>query len=327
MPRSARPRAYDNLPSERYQGRASFGSEPPSKTKRKEIAEETLFRTPAVLQTMGFSEQPDSIFFSSQLDDLDRSARPGYPRPPIKVRYGDTFSLARELLESRPDYTGKVAVLNCASDTELAGGWRHRSGTTQEDALCYSSTLWPILEKWSGRYPWRRTTQVDREGNPGECAGIFHPNVVIFRDELANDCHVLDRKDWATVSVVSVAALACPPLVPAVAPKSRGARGHSDDWQDMQLKLDKDVLRLKERWRMILRMAAIQEKSVLLLAAIGSGVWKCPPRQIAELLKDYLQEAEFQGWFEDVWVGIYDRKVYDIWREVLESESGASNSS
>ncbi|EHY53521.1 hypothetical protein HRR83_003726 [Exophiala dermatitidis] len=316
MPRSAaRPRAYDNLPSERYQGRASFGSEPPSKTKRKEIAEETLSLIPSVLQTMGFSSQPESIFFSSQLEELDRSrlARPGYPtRPSIKVRYGDTFSLARELLKSRPDYSGKVAVLNCASDTELAGGWRHRFGTTQEDALCYSSTIWPTLEKWSGRYPWR--TIVSRDGNPGECAGIFHPNVVIFRDELAKDCRVLDRKDWATVSVTSVAALACPPLVPAS--KSRGGRG--DQGQDMQLKLDKDVRRLKERWRMILRMAAAQEKSLLLLAAIGCGVWKCPPRQMAELLKECLEEPEFQGWFEDVWVGIYDRKVCDVWREVLE---------
>lgn len=310
MPRSARTRAYDNLPSERYQGRASFG-EPPSRATRKEIADETLSRIPGVLKTMGFPEQPESTFFSSpsQLKELDRSATGhGYPTPEIKVRYGDTFCLARELLKSRPDYTGKVAVLNCASDMELAGGWRHRSGTTQEDALCYSSTLWPTLEKWSGTYPWRTT--VDRDGNPGECAGIFHPNVVIFRDELANDCRVLDPKDWSTVSVISVAALACPPLVPAR--KSRGG-------QDMQLKLDKDVHTLKERFRMILRMAATQEKSVLMLAAIGCGVSMCPPRQMAELVKDCLQEAEFQGWFENVWIGIYDKKVHDIWREVLES--------
>ena len=311
MPRSARPRAYDNLPSERYQGRADFG-EPPSRVKRKEIADETLSRIPSVLETMGFSEQPESTFFFNQLKGLDRSASHEYSTPRIKVRYGDTFCLARELLKSRPDYTGKVAVLNCASDTEVAGGWRHRSGTTQEDALCYSSTLWPTLDKWSGIYPWRTTIQ--REGNPGECAGIFHPNVVIFRDELTEDCRVLERKDWSTVSVISVAALACPPVVPAS--KSRGG-------QDMELKLEKDVQKLKERFRMILRMAAQQGKTVLLLAAIGCGVWMCPPRQMAELLKDCLEEPEFQGWYEDIWIGMYDQKVHDIWREVL--ESGASS--
>ncbi|KAK5046742.1 hypothetical protein LTR84_007503 [Exophiala bonariae] len=192
MPRNDRPRAYDHLPSERYQGRASFG-EPPAKVKRKEIADETLSRDSWRPQNLGVPEQPESSFFSSQLKELDMSVNHGHLSPEIKVRYGDTFCLARELLKSRPDYTGNMAVLNCASDTELAGGWRHRSGTTHEDALCYSSTLWPTLDKWSGTYPWRTT--VDRDGNPGECAGIFHPNVVNFRDELAKNCCVLERKD------------------------------------------------------------------------------------------------------------------------------------
>ncbi|KIW57761.1 hypothetical protein PV05_02321 [Exophiala xenobiotica] len=282
MSRTSRPRAYNNLPQERYQGRASFG-EPPPKEIRKKLADETLSMIPSVLTTMGFGEQPESTLFSSQLEPLDNSICPGYTFPDLKVRYADTFSLARQLLKTRPDYLGKVAVLNCASDTELAGGWRHRSGTTQEDALCYSSTLWPTLDRWKSKYPWRNT--VNRSGgNAGE--------------------------DWTTVSVVSVAGLACPPLVPAQKGKARGEG-------EMQMKLEKDVHTIKERFRMILRMAARQDKSLLLLAALGCGVWKCPPRQIAELLKECLGEPEFNGWFEDIWVGIYDEEVCRIWREVL----------
>lgn len=139
-PHASRPRAYNNLPKERYQGRASFG-EPPSKEMRKKLTDDTLSVIPNVLTSMGYPEQPESTFFSSQLEPLDSSISQGHAFPDIKVRYGDTFSLARQLLTSRRDYLGKVAVLNCASDTELAGGWQHRSGTTQEDALCYSSTL------------------------------------------------------------------------------------------------------------------------------------------------------------------------------------------
>lgn len=312
MSRTSRPRAYNNIPQERYQGRASFG-EPPPKEIRKKLADETLSMIPSVLTTMGFGEQPESTMFSSQLEPLDNSICPGYTFPDIKVRYADTFSLARQLLKTRPNYLGKVAVLNCASDTELAGGWRHRSGTTQEDALCYSSTLWPTLDRWKSKYPWRNT--VDRSGgNAGECAGIFSPNVVIFRDELTHDCKTLQRWDWTTVSVVSVAGLSCPPLVPAQKGKACGEG-------EMQMKLEKDVHTIKERFRMILRMAARQDKSLLLLAALGCGVWKCPPRQIAELLKECLGEPEFNGWFEDIWVGIYDEEVCRIWREVLEAGS------
>lgn len=306
MPRSVRPRAYDNLPPDRYQGRASFG-EPPAKEKRKNMADETLSMIPSVLTDMGLSVHPESTFFPSQLEHLSGPS-PGHILPGIKICYGDTFSLTRQLLSSRPDYMGKVAVLNCASDTEIAGGWRHRSGTTQEDALCYSSTLWPTLDQLKSNYPWRNSVQ--RAGNPGGCAGIFSPNVVIFRDELTQDCRILARKDWTTVTVISVAALACPPLAPVQKSKRPG---------EMRLKLDKDVHTIQERFRMILRMAARQERSVLVLAALGCGVWKCPPRQMAELLRDCLRDPEFHGWFEDICVGIYDEEVCRIWREVLEA--------
>ncbi|KIX96897.1 uncharacterized protein Z520_07617 [Fonsecaea multimorphosa CBS 102226] len=139
-------------------------------------------------------EQSQSTFFPSQLEPLDHNASPGHTYTNIKVRYGDTFSLTRQLLKSRPDYVHKTAVLKCASDAELAGGWRHRFGTTQEDALCYSSTLGPTLDQWREKYPWRTVVQRDRN-NPGECAGVFSPQVVIFRDEISGNCETLPKKD------------------------------------------------------------------------------------------------------------------------------------
>ncbi|OAP61161.1 hypothetical protein AYL99_03362 [Fonsecaea erecta] len=283
MSRSNRPRATNNLPAERYQGRASFGTEPPPKEKRKGMVEETLAQISNVLTTMGIiQEQSKSTFFPTQLETLDNNASPGHTFPNTKVRYGDTFSLTWQVLKTRPDYLHRTAVLNCASDVELAGGWRHRFGTTQEDALCYSSTLWPTLDQWKEKYPWRTVVQ---------------------------------RKDWATVSVLSVAALACSSLVPDKSSKKR-ATG------EMRMKLDKDVETIKERFRMALRMAARQDKSVLMLAALGCGVWKCPPKQVAELLRECLGEAEFAGWFEEIWIGIYDEAVFRIWEEVFGGDAG-----
>ena len=254
-------------------------------------------------------EAAQSTFYISQLPPLNPEDSPSHILDRVEVQYGDTFVLTRQLLRSRPDYAGKVAVLDCASDAELAGGWRHRFGTTQEDALCYSSTLWPMLEMHKEKYPWRKV--VGREKNKGECAGIWSPNVVVFRDELAKECAVLEKKEWVTVGVVSVAALACPPVVPDHDAKRR-ARG------EMRLKLERDVETLKERVRMVLRMAASNGKSVLILAALGCGVWKCPPRQVAEIFTECLSEAEFHGWFERVVAGLYDQEVERTWREVFD---------
>ena len=179
-----RPRATNNLPAGRYQGRASFPAEPPPKEQRKLTAEETLTLVPSVLHQASISpESALTTFHASQLPQLDPAACPDYVPPPIEVQYGDTFTVTRALLTSRPDYTGKIAVLNCASDVELAGGWRHRFGTTQEDALCYSSTLWPTLEPHKEKYPWRKV--VDWEVNESGCAGLWSPDVFVFRDELS----------------------------------------------------------------------------------------------------------------------------------------------
>ncbi len=289
---SNRPRATNNLPAERYQGRASFPTEPPSKNKRKAILEDTLAQGSTFLKKLSITQkQTESTFFNTQLEPLDPGACPGHISTAIQVRYGDTCVVARQLIAARPDYQDRLAMLNCASDAELAGGCRNRFGTTQEDALCYSTTLFWTLEQWRENYPWRKAGVMQRnDRNSGQCSGIYSPKVVIFKDELANDCKALPPKDWKTVSVLSVAALACPPLTPVTTRDSK----HRDS-QEMVLKSSNDLKIIQERWRMILRMAAHHGHSVLVLAALGCGVWKCPSKQVAEILKTCLRETEFQG--------------------------------
>jgi len=86
------------------------------------MADETLSLTPGVLTDIRLSGKPESTFFSSQLERLESDAYPGYILSNIKVYYGDTFSLGRQLVKSRPDYLGKLSVLNYTSDIEIAGG-------------------------------------------------------------------------------------------------------------------------------------------------------------------------------------------------------------
>lgn len=213
--------------------------------------------------------------------------------------------LTRAMCMEQPDWHNKIAVLNCASDAELAGGWKHRAGTTQEDALCYSSTLFPTLEKWKHMYPWRSHCQPRTKGNEAECAGIYSPEVCIIKGELANGCQLFGYDNMVFVSVVSVAAISCPPVM-----KTREGK--------TVMKSPKDKLRLTERVKMVLRMAADNGKTVLMLAAMGCGVWACPPREVAELMKAVLQEPEFAGWFEEVRFGIYDDEVCEVFKDVFE---------
>ena len=149
---------------------------------------------------------------------------------------------------------------------------------------------------------------MERDGNFGGCAGIWSPNVVVFGDELVEECAVLEKREWVGGGLVSVAALACPPVVKDEDGKKAG-RG------EMRLKLDKDVEAIRARGKDGVENECKGGKDC---ACAGSNwVWKCPPSQVAEILEECLDESEFEGWFEKVVRGIYDREVCAVWREVL----------
>ena len=172
---------------------ASFPNPPPSKEVRQQIRDNTLASIPDIHRYFDKPLEAASVFYDSQLPCLDPAQSPNLSYDKVTIEFGDTFVLTRAMRRYRRDWRDKIAVLNCASDAELAGGWKHRAGTTQEDALCYSSTLLPTLEKWKHLYPWRSHCVSREDGNEAECAGIFSPAVYMFKDELSKNCKELER--------------------------------------------------------------------------------------------------------------------------------------
>jgi hypothetical protein len=107
----------------------------PSLTKRKEIAEDTIARTPSIVAATpgAFSE---STFIRDQLSPLSPGSCPNFPPLTIKVGKLDAFTTARNILKKSPEMRGKVTVLNLASDEIRAGGWRQTLAKTQVCAHC-----------------------------------------------------------------------------------------------------------------------------------------------------------------------------------------------
>lgn len=91
----------------------------------------------------------ESTFMPAQLPALSPAASPHLARqqPRVRVLDSDAFAAAPSLLAADP--AARVAVLNLASDAHPGGGWRHTLGRTQEEALCFSSTLYATLrDEW-----------------------------------------------------------------------------------------------------------------------------------------------------------------------------------
>ncbi|KAG6872637.1 hypothetical protein C0995_008068 [Termitomyces sp. Mi166 len=267
--------------------------------RRRAVARDTISRSEAIIcRHAADGASRDSVFLNlDQLPPLNASSCPNFPTPEIRIVNSDTFAAARDLVRRDADALGKTAVLNLASDESPGGGWVDFLSLTQEEALCYSSTLYVTLRP--EYYPWPNT-------GPGSHAGIFSPGVVIFKDDIKHDYADLSPGDHRVVSVISVSA----PCRPALT-------------KDQTAFKDPSVLEdLRRKIRLIYRMAARHGQQYLLLGAFGCGTYKCPPVLVAEEMRAILMDDEFRGWFRQIVFAIYvggetGQRNMDIFRRVF----------
>jgi len=271
----------------------------PPLPERKKIAVDTISRSEAVTQEhVEQGASADSIFIPDQLAPLGPSKAPGHSASVVTVVNADAFTIARNIMNDDPDAKGKTTVLNLASDIYRAGGWEEVLSTTQEEALCYTSTLYLTLKP--SYYPWPNL-------GPGSVAGVYSPGIVIFKDDLDHNCVELPKADRRVVSVITVAA----PRFPALT-KDGTSFKNSSDLEDLRGKI-----------RLVYRMAAHNGQQYLVLGAMGCGAYYCPPEQVADEMKSILLEDEFKGWFKKIVFAVYSTLTngwgnFEIFKETFE---------
>jgi uncharacterized protein (TIGR02452 family) len=86
-----------------------------------------------------------------------------------------------------------------------------------------------------------------------------------------------------------------------------------------------DLENLREKILLVLRMAAGEGVTRLVLGAMGCGAYRCPPRVVAKEMKMALESEEFAGWFESIAFAVYaagpiGQKNLEVFREVFVSE-------
>lgn len=269
---------------------------------RRKICQDTIERAASIAESTRHGSL-ESHFISSQLPRLNKSSAefPNFPKSDITVHNDDAFELARKFKSG-----GKVGVLNLASDQEPGGGWCYTLSKTQEEALCYSSTLYATLKsEW---YPYPNT-------GPGSCAGVFSPNIVVFKDTLDRHCAELPKTNRQVLAVMTVAAPCWPQL--------------RKDGQSFAK--ESDLMDLKEKIILVLRMAASNGATNLVLGAMGCGAYGCPPRLVANEMKNVIEMDEFGGWFENIAFAVYaagptGKENFDIFAEVFEQEQATKPS-
>lgn len=138
------------------------------------------------------------------------------------------------------------------------------------------------------------------------------PDVVVFRDTLDNNLVELPADQRYVAAVMTVAA----PRFPALKTTAEGEEVFAEE---------SVVEELREKVRLVLRMAAGEGVGRLVLGAMGCGAYGCPPRAVASVMKRVLGEEEFEGWFESVDFAVYAKgpegmRNFEAFREIFGEE-------
>ncbi|EEQ90471.1 uncharacterized protein BDCG_05591 [Blastomyces dermatitidis ER-3] len=255
------------------------------------IAAETTSLLPNILATAPHAPPKGYLYAPPQPPRLSHHFCPNLPPTAIRIHDADTFDTAIGLEECSKFITIKdkkpVCVLNMANAHNAGGGWK-RGALAQEEALCYRSSLSFSLKLRYYPLP--------------EMGAIYSPTVLVIRANMDEGEHkLLDLSQpdkLPVVSVISVAALCVPDVRTREVP-GLGVR------QVYKNPTDREIM--KEKMRVALRTAVVNQHRRLVLGALGCGAFANPKEEVADCWAEVFQEREFSGgWWESIIFAVMD---------------------
>lgn len=195
--------------------------------------------------------------------------------PVIKVYKSDVV----EAVNNVADEVG-TAVLNFASYNN-PGGRFMSSSMAQEEALCWSGTLYNVLRKYEDTYYARNVAKKNRGLYTD--AALYNPFVWVGKKRVA--------------------------VITCAAPNKSLLYRYGSFSEEQNSKA------LESRIKYVLDVAEDNNVSTLFLGAWGCGVFKQNPHEVARLFKKYLQSGVYG--FNEVHFPITKNDEYEVFKEEL----------
>lgn len=191
----------------------------------------------------------------------------------ITLRNQDTLEAAFELHQRRKENEKPVLVLNFANPHRPGGGIRSRPGT-QEEHLCVKTTVLCSLETEEAWPFYQANLDCGTQAQTNTI--LISPNTMVIRNP---DLSL--REDPFPIAVMTVSA----PIA---------SRMEQEELPNLE-----NILR--SRVRGMLRAAAVEGYTRLVLGAWGCGNFGNDPELVAKLFHEALQ-----GYFEEVTMAVFD---------------------
>ena len=244
--------------------------------------------------TTVFYEDDYPVFDSSKMKDTV-----------ITVSGDRSYQAAMRLHKETPD--AKIAVMNFANAFHAGGGVK-KGSSAQEECLCRTSTLYPLLYRRTLRDSFYRHHH-DLNTPKASDSLVYTEGVIICKtdEDLPKR---MPKKDWVTVDVITIAAPDLRDKSNIHAPLVNGGTYMND--------AELFGYHVKSAIHM-LTCAAAKGADTLVLGAFGCGAFQNNPEVVARAYKTALQE--FPKVFRKIEFAIYcppgGSRNYEVFKRVI----------
>ena len=257
---------------------------------------------PDLSASIPIAKKKTELFYEDDYPQFDDS---NIKDTDISVSTDRSYQAAMRLYKEYPD--AKIAVMNFANAFQ-AGGGVIDGASAQEECLCRTSTLYPLLYRRSLRDTFYKHHN-DKKTPKASDSLLYTQGVIICKtdEDLPKR---MPKEDWVTVDVITIAA---PDLrrksnqyVPLV---DGGSYMNNAELFGYQVK----------RIIHMLTCAAAKKADILVLGAFGCGAFENDPEVVANAFKTAI--GVFPKVFEQIEFAVYcsprDSQNFDVFKKIL----------
>ena len=257
---------------------------------------------PVLAASVKRARQTTEVFYEDDYPGFDASA---VKDTKITVSGDRSFQAAMRLHEETPD--AKIAVMNFANAFQAGGGVTTGAGA-QEECLCRTSTLYPLLYNSTMKNSFYKHHS-DKGSSRATDSLIYTEGVVICKTD-EDMPERMPQEDWVTVDVITIAA-------PDLRTRSNI---HVPDIGGRVFMKDAELFGYHvKRAIHMLTCAAAKGADILVLGAFGCGAFQNDPEVVARAYKTALQE--FPKVFGKIEFAVFcppeNSTNYDVFKRVL----------
>lgn len=200
----------------------------------------------------------------------------------VKLQYDENYQWVKQSEKSTIKFMNmdaiKCAILHCINENPLvlnladdnfAGGCIESGSGAQEESLFRRTNYYLTLVQ--KLYPIRKDE------------AIYSPEVKVVKTTEKSGWKIIPDGFWPELAFIACPGVKYPDLI---------YRHNEDGTENEKILNERDTQMLKTKIKLIIQIANKYGHRTIVLGALGCGAWRNPPKYVAEIFKEVLEECD-----------------------------------